>query len=255
MRLQQHPFLVTGAGSGLGAAVAVALARQGALVALLDRDAEALERVAARCASDVCTCAADVSDPQQVQLAIQQAVQSLGGLRGVIHCAGVAHAARIYGRGGPMPLEQFERVVRINLIGTFNLMRLAVPAMAQMEPLEDGERGVIVNTASCAAFEGQIGQAAYAASKAGVVGMTLPAARELARFGIRVVSIAPGTFETPMMENMPQQVRESLLQQIPFPPRFGQPEEFAQLALHVITNRMINGCTLRLDGALRMGPK
>ncbi len=255
MRLCQQPFLVTGAGSGLGAATALALAEQGALVALLDRNAESLQQVASRCQGTTWTSVTDITDPQQVQLAIEQMVQHLGGVRGVIHCAGVAHAARIYGRQGPMPLEQFEQVVRVNLIGTFNLMRLAVPAMAQMEPLEDGERGVIVNTASCAAFEGQIGQVAYAASKAGVVGMTLPAARELARFGIRVVAIAPGTFETPMMENMPQQVRESLLQQIPFPPRFGQPDEFAQLALHVITNRMLNGCTLRLDGALRMGPK
>ncbi len=255
MNLQHQPFLVTGAASGLGAATAMALAQHGARVALLDRHAEALGRVATGCPTSTCTAVADITDARQVQQAIEQAVDHLGGLRGVVHCAGVAHAARIYGRQGPMPLEQFRQVVEVNLVGTFNLMRLTVPAMAQMEPLEDGERGVIVNTASCAAFEGQIGQVAYAASKAGVVGMTLPAARELARFGIRVVTIAPGTFETPMMENMPQQVRESLLQQIPFPPRFGQPEEFAQLALHVITNRMLNGCTLRLDGALRMGPK
>lgn len=255
MKLTGEPFLVTGAGSGLGAAGAVALVAQGARVALLDRDAQALARTASQCGGDTWTVVADVTDESQVQHAVEQTVQRLGGLRGVIHCAGVAHAARIYGRQGPMPLEEFEQVVRVNLVGTFNLMRLAVPAMAQMEPLEDGERGVIVNTASCAAFEGQIGQVAYAASKAGVVGMTLPAARELARFGIRVVTIAPGTFETPMMETMPPQVRQSLLEQIPFPPRFGQPEEFAQLALHAITNRMLNGCTLRLDGALRMGPK
>ncbi len=255
MKLAQQPFLVTGAGSGLGAATALALAAQGARVALLDRDAQALDRIAAQCGENSWKLPADVTDPIQVQQAIEQAAQRLGGLRGVVQCAGVAHAARIYGRQGPMPLEEFEQVIRVNLVGTFNLMRLAVPVMAQMEPLEDGERGVLVNTASCAAFEGQIGQVAYAASKAGVVGMTLPAARELARFGIRVVTIAPGTFETPMMENMPPQVRQSLLEQIPFPPRFGQPEEFAQLALHVITNRMLNGCTLRLDGALRMGPK
>ena len=255
MKLAGEPFLVTGAGSGLGAATAVALVAQGARVALLDRDAQALADAAAQCGGNTWTVVADVTDESQVQYAVEQTVQRLGGLRGIIHCAGVAHAARIYGRQGPLPLEEFEQVVRVNLVGTFNLMRLAVPAMARMEPLEDGERGVIVNTASCAAFEGQIGQVAYAAGKAGVVGMTLPAARELARFGIRVVTIAPGTFETPMMENMPPQVRQSLLEQIPFPPRFGQPEEFAQLALHVITNRMLNGCTLRLDGALRMGPK
>ncbi len=255
MEIRGQPFLVTGAGSGLGAATAQALLDRGALVAMLDLQAASLAPLVQAHPSHTLALEADVSDPQAMQQALEKLRERFEGLRGVIHCAGVAHAARVFGRQGPHPLEEFEQVVRVNLTGTFNVMRLSVPVMAQMDPLEDGERGVIVNTASCAAFEGQIGQVAYAASKAGVVGMTLPAARELARFGIRVVAIAPGTFETPMMAHMPRQVRQSLLEQTPFPPRFGQPEEFAQLALHVITNRMLNGCTLRLDGALRMGPK
>jgi NAD(P)-dependent dehydrogenase (short-subunit alcohol dehydrogenase family) len=197
----------------------------------------------------------DVTDEHSVQRAIEAAFAAFGSLSGAMHCAGIVGAARIVGRDGPHSLEMFKRVLDVNLIGTFNVMRLAAAAMAVNQADAEGERGVIINTASTAAFEGQTGQAAYAASKGGVAAMTLPAARELARFGIRVVAIAPGVFETPMMSSMPESAVESLVRQVPFPARLGRPSEFAALARHIVENPMLNGCTIRLDGALRMtGP-
>jgi NAD(P)-dependent dehydrogenase (short-subunit alcohol dehydrogenase family) len=197
----------------------------------------------------------DVTAEASARAAIDAATSRFGELRGLVNCAGILGAARIIGRDGPHDLALFERVIRVNLCGTFNMLRLAAAAMAGNEPGEDGERGVIINTASVAAYEGQIGQAAYAASKGGVVSLTLPAARELARLGIRVVAIAPGVFETAMMEAAPAAVRQSLAAQAAFPVRFGRPEEFAQLVQQIVENRMLNGCVIRLDGALRMGAK
>jgi NAD(P)-dependent dehydrogenase (short-subunit alcohol dehydrogenase family) len=197
----------------------------------------------------------DVTDAASAQAAIDLAVSAFGGLNGVINCAGIAWGMRVLGKEGPHDLAAFARVLNINVVGTFNVLRLAAAAMSQAQPDEDGERGVIINTSSCAAFEGQIGQAAYSASKAAVAGMTLPLARELARFGIRVMAIAPGTFDTPMVAALPQAARESLAQQVPFPPRLGRPEEFALLAEQIILNPMLNGEVIRLDGAMRMGAK
>lgn len=244
--------LVTGAASGLGRATAAALAAAGAKVALVDLDAAAVEQAAAEIGGHAFPL--DVSDAAATEAAMP-AIMALGPLRVLVNCAGVAPAGKIVGREGPMPLAAFERAVRVNLIGTFNLMRLAAAAMARLDPLPDGERGVIVNTASIAAFEGQIGQAAYAASKGGVASLTLPAAREFASLGIRVVAIAPGLFATPMLLGMPAKVQESLAASVPFPSRFGRPEEYAALVLHVLANPMLNGSVLRLDGALRMAPR
>lgn len=244
--------LVTGAASGLGRATAAALAAAGAKVALVDLDAAAVEQAAAEIGGHAFPL--DVSDAAAAEAAMP-AIAALGPLRVLVNCAGVAPAGKIVGREGPMPLAAFERAVRVNLIGTFNLMRLAAAAMAGLDPLPDGERGVIVNTASIAAFEGQIGQAAYAASKGGVASLTLPAAREFASLGIRVVAIAPGLFATPMLLGMPAKVQESLAASVPFPSRFGRPEEYAALVLHVLANPMLNGSVLRLDGALRMAPR
>ena len=199
--------------------------------------------------------ACDVADAASAEAAVAKAREAHGPARLLVNCAGVGIAGRIVGREGPMPLAAFEQVIRINLIGSFNLLRLAAADMGTLDPLEDGERGVIVNTASIAAFEGQVGQAAYAASKAGVVGMTLPAARELARVGVRVVTIAPGLFHTPMVEGLPAEVQQSLAEGIPFPQRLGMPEEYAALVEHIVANRFINGETIRLDGALRMPPR
>ena len=197
----------------------------------------------------------DVADAEQVQAAIAVATSQFGRLDGVVSCAGIIGAGRVVGKNGPHDLALFERVVRVNLIGTFNVLRLAAAAMTTNAPSADGERGVIINTSSVAAFEGQLGQAAYSASKGGVAALTLPAARELAKFGIRVVAIAPGVFETPMMAGMTEEVRESLVEQCVFPPRLGRPEEFARLACQIIENPMLNGSVIRLDGALRMGAK
>jgi NAD(P)-dependent dehydrogenase (short-subunit alcohol dehydrogenase family) len=199
--------------------------------------------------------ACDVADAASAEAAVAKAREAHGPARVLVNCAGVGVAGRIVGREGPMPLAAFEQVIRINLIGSFNLLRLAAADMGTLDPLEDGERGVIVNTASIAAFEGQVGQAAYAASKAGVVGMTLPAARELARVGVRVVTIAPGLFHTPMVAGLPAEVQQSLAEGIPFPQRLGMPEEYAALVEHIVANRFINGETIRLDGALRMPPR
>jgi len=250
VHVEGHTFLVTGGASGLGAACVRMILEQGGRVVIADLQSPKKE-LGGSCQF----VATDVRRADEVEAALAATVQLAGtdGLRGVIQCAGVAPAQRVVGKDGqPHALDSFERVIGVNLIGTFNVARLAAAAMAQNRPLEDGERGVIVHTASVAAFEGQVGQAAYAASKGGVVSMTLPLARELARHGIRVVTIAPGIFETPMMDSMPENVRQSLAATVPFPQRLGRAQEFAELARHIIENRMLNGSTIRLDGALRM---
>ena len=253
MDVQGQAALVTGGGSGLGVATSEALAEAGAKVAVLDRNEAAAQSVARRI--DGLGIACDVSDAASAEAAVARAREALGPARLLVNCAGIGNAGRIVGREGPLALATFEQVVRVNLIGTFNLLRLAATEMSDLDPLEDGERGVIVNTASIAAYEGQIGQAAYAASKAGVVGFTLPAARELARAGVRVVTIAPGLVETPMLKGLPEELRQGLADSVPFPARLGQPSEFASLVLHVAANRFLNGATIRLDGALRMAPR
>ena len=247
MNVEGNTFLVAGGGSGLGEATARMLLGAGANVAVADLKGEGLPENARFVETDV-------TDERSVRSAVDAALE-FGGLHGAINCAGVAVAEKVVGREGPHPLESFERVVRINLIGTFNLIRLAAEAMSRNEPSEGGERGVIVNTASVAAFDGQIGQAAYAASKGGVVSMTLPVARELARSGIRVMTIAPGTFDTPMLAGLPEEARESLGSQVPFPPRLGRPKEYAALVRHIVENEMLNGEVIRLDGAIRMTPR
>lgn len=255
MDIADRVFLVTGGGSGLGAATARHLARQGARIVVIDVNADAGRAVASELGGAGWFIKADVADEFSVANAIDETRRHFGGLNGAINCAGVAPAERVLGKTGPHALASFERVVRINLVGTFNVIRLASQAMAENAPGPDGERGVIVCTASVAAFEGQIGQAAYSASKAGVAGMTLPVARELARFGVRVMTIAPGIFETPMLKAMSKEVQDSLGAQVPFPSRLGTPEEYAALVEHIVLNRMLNGAVIRLDGALRMGPK
>jgi NAD(P)-dependent dehydrogenase (short-subunit alcohol dehydrogenase family) len=253
MNLSGQVAIVTGAASGLGRATAEALAAKGATVAMLDRDAAALEGAAAEVGGRAF--ALDVADAAAAESVLPE-VEALGPVRLLVNCAGVAPAGRMVGRDGPMALADFERVVRVNLVGSFNMMRLAAAAMARREPLTpEGERGVIVNTASVAAFEGQIGQTAYAASKGGVAALTLPAARELASQGIRVVAIAPGLFGTPMLLGLPERVQESLAASVPFPGRLGRPTEYAALVLHIVANPMINGTVLRLDGALRMAAR
>jgi NAD(P)-dependent dehydrogenase (short-subunit alcohol dehydrogenase family) len=253
MNPQGQAALVTGGGSGLGAATATKLAARGAKVALLDVNLEAAKAVAAKIGGLAIAC--DVTDDKATAAAIAEAHAAHGAARILVNCAGVGPAKRIVGRDGPMPLADFERVIRINLIGTFNAMRLAAADMQGLEPMEDGERGVIISTASVAAYEGQVGQAAYAASKGGVVALTLPAARELAQFGIRVNAIAPGIFSTPMLAALPEDTQKSLAVSVPFPKLLGRPEQYADLALHIIENRYLNGETIRLDGALRMAPR
>jgi NAD(P)-dependent dehydrogenase (short-subunit alcohol dehydrogenase family) len=253
MNPKGHAALVTGGGSGLGAAAATKLVERGARVALLDINLDAAKAVAARIGAVAIGC--DVTQADGMAAAIAQARATHGPARILVNCAGVGPAKRIVGRDGPMPLEEFERVIRINLIGTFNAMRLAAAGMQGLEPLEDGERGVIVSTASVAAYEGQIGQAAYAASKGGVVALTLPAARELAQFGVRVNAIAPGIFSTPMLQALPEDTQKSLAASVPFPKLLGRPEQYGDLVLHLVENRYINGETIRLDGALRMAPR
>lgn len=255
MEIRDRIFFVTGAGSGLGAATARRLARLGATIALSDVNAAAGREVASEIGAAACFIEADVRDEHAVASAVSEVRRRYGGLHGAINCAGVAPAERVLGKTGPHGLETFRRALDINLVGTFNVIRLAAETMAENAPGEDGERGVIVNTASVAAFDGQIGQAAYSASKAGVAGMTLPVARELARFGIRVMTIAPGIFETPMLAAMSTEVQASLGAQVPFPSRLGKPEEYAMLVEHIIVNRMLNGAVIRLDGAMRMGAK
>lgn len=254
MKITGRTFLVTGSASGLGAATARELVSRGGSVVLADVSpaGDVLAQELGKSAVYVPT---DVTSEDEGLNAVQEAQRRFGALHGLVNCAGIAPGERVVGKNGPHSLATFTKAVTVNLIGTFNMLRLAAAAMSQNAPTADGERGVIVNTASIAAFEGQIGQTAYAASKAGVVGMTLPAARELARSGIRVVAIAPGLFLTPMMSGFSQEVKDSLAQTVPFPPRLGKPEEFAQLVCSIFEQIMINGETIRLDGALRMQAK
>jgi NAD(P)-dependent dehydrogenase (short-subunit alcohol dehydrogenase family) len=247
--------LVSGAGSGLGAATARMVVEAGGSVVIADVDAERGKQVADGLGERARFVATDVTDEDSVREAVAAAAGTGGGLAVAVSCAGIAPAERVLGRQGPHSLARFVACVQVNLVGTFNLTRLAAEAMAGNDPGDDGERGVIVNTASVAAFDGQIGQAAYSATKAGVAGMTLPIARELARLGIRVLAIAPGIFDTPMLAAMPDQVRDSLGAQVPFPSRLGRPEEYAALVRHIVENRMLNGETIRLDGAIRMAPR
>ncbi len=254
MNAAGHAALVTGGASGMGAATARWLHRAGMRVAVLDRDAEAAERVAAEI--DGVALACDVADAAGAEAAVAAAAAAHGPARVLVNCAGIAPAQRIVGRDGPMPLEAFARVIDVNLVGTFNLMRLAAAAMQTLDPVDaGGERGVIVNTASVAAYEGQIGQAAYSASKGGIVALTLQAARELAGAGIRVMTIAPGLIATPMLLGMPAEVRDSLAAQVPFPKRFGEADEYARLVAHIVDNALLNGEVIRLDGAIRMQPR
>lgn len=255
MDIKDRVFLVTGAGSGLGAAVARMVVDQGGKVVLLDVNTAAGDAVAQDLGEAARFITTDVTSATEAEAAIDTALDHFGRIDGLVNCAGVAPGEKIVGREGPHRLDSFARAVSINLIGTFNMLRLAADAMSRQEAGPGGERGVIINTASIAAFDGQIGQAAYAASKGGVAALTLPAARELSRFGIRVITIAPGIFETPMMKGLPQEVQDSLGAGVPFPPRLGQPAEYAALVRHIVENQMLNGEVIRLDGALRMAPR
>lgn len=253
MDLNGQVAIVTGGGSGLGEATARRLAAKGAKVAVFDVGMERAEKVAADIGGIAVKC--DVSNADNGEAAVAAVASQLGEPRVLVNCAGIAIGVKTIGKDGPHPLDQYRKVIEVNLIGTFNMIRLVADRASKLAPLAGGERGVIINTASVAAYDGQIGQAAYASSKGGVVGMTLPVARDLARSGIRVVTIAPGIFMTPMMAGMPQEVQDSLGAAVPFPPRLGQPAEYAALALHIIENQMLNGETIRLDGAIRMAPK
>jgi 3-hydroxyacyl-CoA dehydrogenase / 3-hydroxy-2-methylbutyryl-CoA dehydrogenase len=255
VRIDNHTFLVTGGASGLGRATVERLAASGARVVIADVNAEAGHALASRLGDRACFAKTDVTSEAEVRAAVRLAGDTFGELRGVVNAAGIAIARKVLDKEGAHPLDAFIRVLQVNLIGTFNVIRLAAEAMSTTSPTDSGERGVMVCTASVAAFEGQIGQAAYSASKGGVVGMTLPVARDLARYGIRVVTIAPGIFDTPLLAGLPEPARRSLGQQVPFPPRLGHPSEYAALAQHIIENEMLNGGVIRLDGALRMGPK
>jgi len=253
MQIKHSVFLVTGGASGLGAATAQLAAANGAKVVIADLQAEAGEKLAKEIGGKYCRC--DVTSEADGKAAVDAAVKAMGGLHVLVNCAGIGVAERTIGKEAPHDLARFTRVITINLIGTFNMIRLAADAMAKAGPNAAGERGVIINTASVAAYDGQIGQAAYSASKGGVVGMTLPIARDLSRNGIRVVTIAPGLFLTPMLQGLPKEAQESLGKQVPFPARLGKPEEYAALAKHIVENEMLNGETIRLDGAIRMAPK
>lgn len=255
MKLNDSVFMVTGGSSGLGAATVRRLHAAGGRVMICDLDAPRGEAMAAELGANAGFVRTDVSNEDDAQSAVKTTVDRFGTLNGLINCAGIGPAERVLGKNGAHRLSTFARCVQVNLIGTFNMIRLAGEAMAAQAPRSDGERGVIINTASIAAYEGQIGQAAYSASKAGIVGMTLPIARELARSGIRVVTIAPGLFLTPMMQSLPQDVRDALGNATPFPSRLGQPDEYASLVLHILENQMINGETIRLDGAVRLAAK
>jgi NAD(P)-dependent dehydrogenase (short-subunit alcohol dehydrogenase family) len=255
MQIAGSTFVVTGGASGLGAGSARMLAAAGANVVIGDLDEARGNALAAELGDRVRFARTDVVDEANAKAIVGLAVATFGGLQGLVNCAGVVHGEKVAGKDGPHSLAGFRRAIDINLIGTFNVLRLAADAMAKGAPNDEGERGVIVNTASVAAFDGQIGQAAYSASKAAVAGMTLPIARELARYGIRVMTIAPGIFDTPMMAGLPEAARESLGQQVPFPPRLGKPSEYAALVKHIIENEMLNGEVIRLDGAIRMAAK
>lgn len=255
MHIANKHFIVSGAASGLGTATAQMLVEAGAKVMLVDLNAQAVEAKARELGDNARFAVADISDEQAAQAAVDAAVNAFGSLHGLVNCAGIVGAEKVLGKQLPHGLGSFAKVINVNLIGSFNLLRLAAAAMAEGAADEGGERGVIINTASIAAYDGQIGQAAYAASKGAIASLTLPAARELARFGIRVMTIAPGIFETPMMAGMTEDVRASLAAGVPFPPRLGRPQEYAALARHIIENSMLNGEVIRLDGALRMAAK
>ena len=255
MQIENKIFIVTGGASGLGAATAEMLVKAGARVMLVDMNAEAVAAQAAKLGAQARSAVADISQADAAQAAVAATVAAFGTVNGLVNCAGIVRGEKILGKNGPHALETFSQVINVNLIGSFNMLRLAAAAIAESSADEDGERGVIINTASVAAFDGQIGQAAYAASKGAIASLTLPAARELARFGIRVMTIAPGIFETPMMAGMTPEVRASLAAGVPFPPRLGKPDEYASLVRHIIENSMLNGEVIRLDGALRMAAK
>ena len=255
MQIKDSVFLIPGGASGLGAATARHLIAGGGKVVIADLNQQAGDKFAASLGANARFVIADVTSEMQVQQAVDATVKTFGALHGLINCAGVAPGERVLGRDGPHRLETFSRAIGVNLIGSFNALRLAANAMTGNPPTADGERGVIINTASVAAFEGQIGQAAYSASKGGIVAMALPVARELAKFGIRVMTIAPGIFDTPMLAGMSAEIRASLGAQVPFPSRLGQPEEYARLAAFIIENPMLNAEVIRLDGAIRMAPK
>jgi len=255
MQLAGSVAVITGGASGLGAATARLFGGAGAKLVLFDLNAEAGNALAAEFGNNGLFVTIDVTNADDVQRALTQVQERFGSIHIVVNCAGVATAERVVSRQGPLPLERFERVIQINLIGTFNVIRLAAALMIHNTPNAEGERGVIINTASVAAFDGQIGQPAYAASKAGVAGMTLPIAREFAAHGIRVVAIAPGVFDTPMVAGLPEPARQALSTVVPFPNRLGRPDEYAALARHIVENVMLNGATIRLDGALRLGPR
>ncbi|MFS0827711.1 SDR family NAD(P)-dependent oxidoreductase [Pseudomonas phoenicis] len=255
MIIDNSHFIISGAASGLGAATARMLVEAGARVTLLDLNASAVQAKACELGANARFAVADIRDEGATQTALDRALEDFGSLHGLINCAGIVAGEKVLGKQGPHALDSFVRVIGVNLIGSFNLMRLAAAAMADNPANAEGERGVIINTASVAAFDGQIGQAAYAASKGAIASMTLPVARELARHGIRVMTIAPGIFETPMMAGMSEDVRASLAAGVPFPARLGRPEEYAALARHIIENSMLNGEVIRLDGALRMAAR
>ena len=255
MKFDNSTFIVTGGASGLGEATVRAFHGKGANIVIADLNVERGSALAIELGARAAFQRTDVSAEADALACVAQALARFGGLQGLINCAGIGIAEKVLNKDGPQKLANFSRVININLIGTFNMIRIAAEAMSKGNPNAAGERGVIVNTASVAAWDGQIGQAAYAASKSGIVGMTLPIARELARFGIRVCTIAPGLFYTPMMESLPAEVQESLGKSVPFPPRLGRPDEFAQLAAHIVENEMLNGESIRLDGAVRLAPK
>jgi NAD(P)-dependent dehydrogenase (short-subunit alcohol dehydrogenase family) len=255
MQIKGSTFIVTGGASGLGEGTVKMLAEAGANVAIADLQADKGERLARQLGAQARFVKCDVTSEADGQAVVDAALKNFGGLQGLVNCAGIAIAERTVKKDGPHGLASFSRVVGVNLIGTFNMIRLAAVAMAKGTPNAAGERGVIVNTASVAAYDGQIGQAAYSASKGGVVGMTLPVARDLSRDGIRVCTIAPGIFETPMLLGMPKDVQDALAKQVPFPPRLGKPADYAQLVRHIVENEMLNGEVIRLDGAIRMAPK
>lgn len=255
MKIENNTFLITGGASGLGFATAQMIIENGGNAVLLDVNVEAGEKAEANLGEKAKFVETDVANEEQVQNSIDISVNHFGGIHGVANCAGVGPAMRVVGKNGPHSLDFFSKVININLIGTFNVIRLATNVMQNNEPNEGGERGIIINTASVAAFDGQIGQAAYSASKGGIVAMTLPIARELARMGIRVMTIAPGIFETPLLASLPQDAQDSLGMQVPFPPRLGKPFEYANLVKHIIENVMLNGEVIRLDGAIRMNAK
>jgi NAD(P)-dependent dehydrogenase (short-subunit alcohol dehydrogenase family) len=255
MQFNGNTFIVTGGASGLGEATVRLFHGKGANVIIADLNSERGEKLAAELGNRAVFHRTDVASDADGQACVAKALSTFSGLNGLINCAGIGIAEKVLNKDGPQKLANFARVINVNLVGTFNMIRLASEAISRGTPNVAGERGVIVNTASVAAWEGQIGQPAYAASKAGIVGMTLPIARELARFGIRVCTIAPGLFYTPMMESLPPEVQESLGKSVPFPSRLGRPDEFAQLAAHIVENEMLNGESIRLDGAVRLAPK